>query len=217
MSYNNKDYQKKYHIANRERLAEYKKQYYLDNKERIKEYLKGYYLENKDKILDTSKGWSENNREKSRAIKTKWRKDNPEKVLEISRQYHKDNIEKEREYHKQYSQDNREILCKKVKEWVKTDKGRALQQRSNYRRRMREKNIINTLTSQEWLNILEHYNYRCAYCDVEFEVENMPHKDHVIPISKGGDNVKENVVPTCQSCNSKKGNKLNYKTEMMVI
>ncbi|MCK4464389.1 MAG: HNH endonuclease [Bacteroidales bacterium] len=33
-------------------------------------------------------------------------------------------------------------------------------------------------------------------------------KDHVIPISKGGDNTKENIVPACQSCNSKKFNKI---------
>ncbi|MDB4875733.1 MAG: hypothetical protein JWM41_2179 [Gemmatimonadetes bacterium] len=29
--------------------------------------------------------------------------------------------------------------------------------------------------------------------------------DHVIPISRGGSHTRENVVPACRSCNSKKG------------
>jgi len=101
------------------------------------------------------------------------------------------------------------------KEWNKTEKSKARSQRGHMKRRTKEREIINTLTSQEWADVLEEYNYRCAYCDVEFEVENMPHKDHIIPISKGGHNIKENIVPACQSCNSKKGNKLNYKTEVI--
>ena len=36
----------------------------------------------------------------------------------------------------------------------------------------------------------------------------MPTRDHIIPISKGGNNVKENIVPAYRSCNSKKHNKL---------
>jgi len=92
--------------------------------------------------------------------------------------------------------------------WRKTEKGKANSQRGKTKRRAKERNIINTLTSQEWLDILEEYNYRCAYCDVEFDIENMSTQDHIIPISKGGDNTKDNVVPACKGCNSKKFNKI---------
>ena len=68
--------------------------------------------------------------------------------------------------------------------------------------------IINTLTSNEWLGILKKYYWRCAYCGKEFDLFNRPTRDHIIPISKGGDNVKENIVPACKSCNSKKYNKI---------
>jgi 5-methylcytosine-specific restriction endonuclease McrA len=34
--------------------------------------------------------------------------------------------------------------------------------------------------------------------------------DHVIPLSKGGPNKRENIVLACGKCNRDKGDKLNY-------
>lgn len=114
---------------------------------------------------------------------------------------------KRRDYDKQYRIDNAEHIKKQQKKYSKTDAGKASNQRIKSKRRAREKNIINTLTSQEWLDILEEYNYVCAYCGVEFNCELLPTKDHIIPIIKGGNNTKENIIPACQSCNSMKGSK----------
>lgn len=182
-----------------------------------KEYNKQYYQKNKEKKLARSKMWAKDNREKSNAIKNKWRRNNREQALEIIKQWHKKNSEKEKEYWKKYFQKNKEKLYKKIKEWNKTENGKALHQRSNHKRRTREKEIINTLTAKEWADILEEHNYRCIYCDVEFNCELLPTKDHIIPINKGGHNTKENIVPACRSCNSKKHDKLDYKPEVMVI
>ena len=33
-------------------------------------------------------------------------------------------------------------------------------------------------------------------------------KEHIIPIGKGGNNIRENIVPACIVCNSSKGNKV---------
>lgn len=63
-------------------------------------------------------------------------------------------------------------------------------------------NVENTLTTEEWLKVLSEFNNRCVYCgrsDLKLTM------DHVIPISKGGPHSKENVVPSCGPCNSKKG------------
>ena len=46
------------------------------------------------------------------------------------------------------------------------------------------------------------------YEDKEFNLFDRPTRDHVIPISKGGNNTKENIVPACGSCNSKKKDKI---------
>ncbi len=34
--------------------------------------------------------------------------------------------------------------------------------------------------------------------------------DHLIPISRGGKSSKNNCVPSCKECNSKKGYKTNF-------
>jgi 5-methylcytosine-specific restriction endonuclease McrA len=72
------------------------------------------------------------------------------------------------------------------------------------KRRAALASVENTLTTEEWLEVLSEYNHKCVYCgrsDVKLTM------DHIIPISKGGPNIKNNVVPACRSCNSRKGAK----------
>ena len=47
----------------------------------------------------------------------------------------------------------------------------------------------------------------CAGCDVHFPYRNLT-VDHVIPTSKGGQDIDENKQLLCQSCNSMKGNRM---------
>lgn len=46
----------------------------------------------------------------------------------------------------------------------------------------------------------------CAYCGDHF-TSNYLSRDHIVPVSKGGENKWMNVVTSCKSCNSKKSNK----------
>lgn len=54
--------------------------------------------------------------------------------------------------------------------------------------------------SNEWQKTLEKWDYECAYCGGNTDIG----KDHVVPVSKDGENNVINVVPACQSCNSSK-------------
>ncbi len=161
-----------------EKRKEYQKKYHENNREKKSKYHKRYYKKNKEKWKDYVK---------------RWRESNLEKMLEQGR--------------KRY-QDNHERLLERSKNYFKTEKGRANHQRAKVKRQTIMENIINTLTSEEWLNILKKYNYKCAYCGTEFDENILPEKDHIIPISKGGNNTKENIVPACRSCNAKKGDKI---------
>lgn len=51
--------------------------------------------------------------------------------------------------------------------------------------------------------------HRCQYCDRA--AENI---DHVIPRSRGGQHVWENVVASCRPCNSRKENRLLHETDL---
>lgn len=52
----------------------------------------------------------------------------------------------------------------------------------------------------------------CHYCDKPFKLTSIT-KDHKIPVSKGGGNEKENIVPACRKCN---GDKSNMEYEIFV-
>lgn len=63
------------------------------------------------------------------------------------------------------------------------------------------------ITTEEWLMLQERYDFKCFYCG---QVGRLT-KDHVFPVSKGGEDIIENIVPACLSCNRKKGVKI-YET-----
>lgn len=52
--------------------------------------------------------------------------------------------------------------------------------------------------------------WRCAYCGSTGRLT----LDHVVPRSRGGDSVWENVVTSCAPCNLHKGNRLLEETAM---
>lgn len=59
------------------------------------------------------------------------------------------------------------------------------------------------LTVAEWRSVLEEFGGQCLACESDDPVT----IDHVIPISKGGSNTRDNVQPLCGSCNSSKSDK----------
>ncbi len=56
----------------------------------------------------------------------------------------------------------------------------------------------------------------CLYCGGEF---NRPHltRDHVLPVSRGGRDVWENVVAACFHCNSRKGGRTPQQANMPLL
>lgn len=58
------------------------------------------------------------------------------------------------------------------------------------------------LTKQEWAQVLEAHDSRCAYC---LEKKPRLEQDHVIALDRGGEHTADNVVPACRICNATKG------------
>ena len=61
----------------------------------------------------------------------------------------------------------------------------------------------NTLAVVEWDAVCTRFNDRCAVCNSDRPLT----LDHVVPTSRGGGNVKENVLPLCFSCNQSKSDR----------
>lgn len=56
-------------------------------------------------------------------------------------------------------------------------------------------------TFRDWLRVLRRYGFRCAFCG---ERAGNLTREHVIPLSRGGDHSIGNIVPACWPCNSSK-------------
>ena len=58
--------------------------------------------------------------------------------------------------------------------------------------------------------------YTCQYCAKQFDRTELT-LDHVLPRSRGGKTIWENIVTACKSCNSKKGSKTPLEANMPLL
>ena len=193
-------YDKKHYQENREKMLERSKEYRCLNRDRIRSHWKEYYQKNKNKLAKIAK---------------KYYIENKEKILKKEKQYQKNNRKVLNEYNKRWYDKNKDHVRELARQHTKTEKGKACCQRYNTKRRARNRSIISTLTYKEWLDILKKSDYRCIYCGKKLIDSFDTTRDHIIPISKDGNNIQENVVPACRSCNSKKNNKILERRKMI--
>lgn len=78
----------------------------------------------------------------------------------------------------------------------KTEMGRILYQN----KRAEKLELPATLTLEQWISTLDHFERRCAYCKGDYRV-----LEHYIPLVHGKGTTQANCVPACNKCNSIKG------------
>lgn len=131
-----------------------------------------------------------------------------------------------KEYVKNYYLLNKDKISKKAIEWNKNNKEKRkairkkwfLANRShknflNKVRIYREKGAGGTIIKKDVDKLFEEFGKMCYYC----RISKATSLDHVTPISKGGTNNINNLVPACISCNSKKGAKLLIEWKPMLV
>ena len=114
-----------------------------------------------------------------------WRQANPERFKKMGKNY--------------YEKNRKDILIQ-----AKTYRlsNRVRRNHWNSVRRARKRNAGGSHTTHQWLDKLELYKGYCHWC--LRIVKGVTHKDHVIPLAKGGSDDITNVVPSCASCNLSK-------------
>jgi len=158
--------------------------FYISHSEEIKERVSYYRRAHPEKIKASKMAYSLAHKDHIKAKNDEWYAAHPEEI----RAYYQTNLQR--------------ILAQKVI-YRKSAAGKANSAKQHNKRRARFSNIITTLTAEEWENIKKQHKYKCVYCGERKVLA----QDHIIPISKGGHHVKENIIPACQSCNSKKRDK----------
>ena len=61
-------------------------------------------------------------------------------------------------------------------------------------------------------SILKRDNFRCVLCGRSAQDGVKLHVDHIVPISKGGKTIPDNLRTLCEQCNVGKGSKIEKET-----
>ena len=200
------EYYKQYYESNKEQIAEQRNQYYEKNKDKILEYQKQYYEENRDKELERHKLWCEDNKDKISEQRKQYYVENKEYFKVQSKQYRESNKEQIAERHKLWCEDNKDKISEYMKQYYATPQGQVVAFNSKCRRRLRKQNQGNGINKDQWLEMMNYFNWECAYSGITLTKENRS-IDHIEPINKGGEHEIWNVVPMDKGLNSSKNDK----------
>lgn len=107
--------------------------------------------------------------------------------------------EKLRKYHREYRKFKGKDIVKrselKNKKTINECKRRFI---------LRRKSVDGSHSLIEWNDLKLKFNNLCAICNESKKLT----RDHIVPISKGGTDYISNIQPLCQSCNSRKGDRI---------
>ena len=174
-----------------------------------REFDKKYYQENRAAICKKKREYYRKHHEKELRRVKKYQKENKEKILEGKRGYYKGNVVRILEVAKKYRVT--EAYRKTHEKYRHSPKGMFTDRELHNRRRIVKNK--GSLTQQQWDEILRKYNFRCAYCGIKGNMT----IDHIIPISKNGKHVVENIAPACVKCNSRKGARTGWFPKVFKI
>jgi 5-methylcytosine-specific restriction endonuclease McrA len=134
--------------------------------------------------------------ERRRAYGRAWIRKNPEKAREAMRRWRSAHpAEHAAQGRERYARDP-----EKVRRIIDSSPNRAAVRRAMHNRRRDRTRGQPSFTAAEWLALVALYEGRCAYCR-----ECGPlHADHRIPLSRGGTNTIDNILPACVRCNLRK-------------
>ena len=170
-------------------VNQYKKEYRKNNAEQIKEYRKN----NAEQIKEQRKEYYKNNAEQIKQYQKEYRKNNTDKIKEY-----------QKEYQKEYYQNNAEQIKEQHKEYYKNNPDKVFN--NSNKRRQRLENQGMGITKEQWLDMMQYFDWKCAYSGKSLKDNNRT-IDHIKPLVKGGLNEIFNCVPCDRSINSSKHDK----------
>lgn len=162
-------------------FKEYYRKYQENNKERYKEYSRRYYQKNRERYKNYGKEYYQKNKDR-----------------------YKEYYERNKERYKEYYIENKEKISAYQSTPEYKMRRRPKARFNKNKRDAMKRSLLNTFTKNDWNYCLAHFDYSCAYCG---ERKKSFHQDHFIPISKGGEYTKYNIVPTCETCNIRKSDR----------
>lgn len=184
---------------------------------------RAYEARNYEKVSERKRLWQKNNPDKTNATSLRWARANPEKRKAIDARYYLNNKDKVRDRGRLYAQNNPEWKREQNKKAYRKNRGNIKEGAKRWRRqnivrvteyslryRARKRNAEGTFTESEvWALFREQEGY-CFHCGCDLIPIGF-HRDHWIPLTRGGSNWISNIRMLCAPCNLSKHDKLPHE------
>lgn len=183
-----------------EKEKEYNRRYYQANKERIKKKSSEYYKNNRDSVLERVKEYSLKNKDKISEYQAKYTKEHKEDRREYLKIYNEKNSEMLKKKNHEYALAHKEEKAAYDKEYRKKRPPVSPQERANklYHNYKRNDSFYNREgfdLSREWI-VGKIFNSPCIYCgDTNWRHLGCDRIDNSKP------HTPENCVCSCGICN----------------
>ena len=132
-----------------------------------------------------------------------WRENNKEHKKEKDKEWYENNKEKKKEYY----ENNKEHIKEKKKEYYENNPDKIFNR--NNKRRLLEENQGDGISKDQWYEMMEFFDWRCAYSGIMLNKDNRS-IDHVVALNNGGSNEIWNCIPMCRNYNTSK-----YTSDML--
>jgi 5-methylcytosine-specific restriction endonuclease McrA len=120
-------------------------------------------------------------------------------------------IERGREQAREWYHANKERARVRTRTWKRAHPEEvALYEQ---RRRGRSLGAAGDFTRAQWHNLVAQWCGRCAYCGRSSKLT----VDHRIPVSAGGTNTIDNILPACPRCNSRKHDRTEDEFRILLV
>ena len=152
------------------------------------------------------KGGKYNLRAECKQCEKEYNKDERKEYLrEYNKQYREDNKEYFKKYKEQWRENHKEELKEYNKEYMKKWKEDNPEKifNNSQKRRHKLENQGNGITKEQWIEMMDFFDWKCAYSDIQLDKNNRS-IDHIIPLNAGGLNEPWNCVPMYMPYNSSK-------------
>lgn len=147
-----------------------------------------YYEDNKDLVKERAKAWAAANRERRLAIQKK------------------DNAKRRERTHELYLLKRAEKIERATK-WKEDNRERSRKIQAGVQARRRAQELSTLVDKVDYSEILRRDGLSCHICGDSVPAHDV-HFDHVVPLSKGGHHVEENIRVAHSRCNMSKAAKL---------
>lgn len=156
---------------------------------------------------NTGKYWNKC-KQCERQDKKNYRDSNKSILKEQRTRYRNSYKEERKQYMINYYNVNKEKIKISQKEYNKTLNGRLKCKKSNHKRKAIKKQVLHEDWSAFEMYIRSLNKVVCYWCGSIISTGGINcHMDHIMPLEQKGDDIKNNIAPSCSSCNRSKHNR----------